>query len=114
MKRAEHQPETVSLTIYAGIYYKVWRVPDADTLIPQHSHAFGHLTAVLQGMVRVWRDDEHIGDFMAPATVRIPAHAVHRFLTLTPGCLLACIHNATDLEDGEPNVFAEHNLELED
>jgi len=89
-------------------------VPDADTLIPQHSHAYDHLTAIMQGIVRVWRDDEMVGDFMAPATVRIPAHAMHRFLTLTPGCVLACIHNADGLLDDEPEVSALHGLDLED
>lgn len=114
MKRAENQPETVSCIVYGGVYYKLWRIPDADTLVPQHSHHWPHLTAILQGMVRVWRDDELVGDFMAPATVQIPAHAMHRFLSLVPGTVLACIHNADRLEDGEPAVAAEHTLELED
>ena len=112
MQRAEHQPETISLTIYGGIYFKLWRVPDADTIIPQHSHEWDHLTAVLQGMVRVWRDGELLGDFMAPATVRIPAGCKHSFRTLTPGTVFACIHNA---EHGdEPPIREEHTLELED
>ena len=28
MKRAEHQPETIDVSIYAGIYCKLWTVPD--------------------------------------------------------------------------------------
>lgn len=109
MQRAEHQPETVSVSIYAGIFYKVWRVPDADTLVPQHSHNHDHLTAILQGAVRVWRDDELVGDFIAPSTVKIPAHCKHRFLTLTPRCVFACIHAAGT----ENAVHEEHNLVLE-
>ena len=114
MRRAPNQPETMSLTIYAGIYYRVWHVPDADTLIPQHSHTWDHITAVLQGMVRVWRDDELLGDFMAPATIRIPAGRLHRFMTLTPGCVFACIHNADHLDGDEPAVSQAASLELED
>ena len=110
MKPAEHQPETISLSIYGGIYMKTWRVPDADTLIAQHSHSYDHLTAIIQGMVRVWRDGEHIGDFMAPATVRIPARCKHRFLTLTPGTVFACIH----AEGTEDAVHEEHLIEMED
>ena len=109
MKRAENQPETVSVTVYGGIFYKVWRVPDADTLIPQHSHSYDHLTAIIQGMVRVWRDDEHIGDFMAPATVRIPARCKHRFLTLAPATVFACIH----AEGTEDAVHEEHTIAME-
>ena len=114
MKRAEHQPETVSVSIYAGIYYKVWRVPDADTIIPQHSHRFDHLTALLHGSVRVWRDDELMGDYSAPATIRIPAHAMHTFRSLVPGVVLACIHNADHIEGEEPAVAEYAYLELED
>jgi len=110
MKRAEHQPETASVTVYAGIFFKVYRIPDADTLIPQHSHEWDHLTAILQGLVRVWRDDEWVGDFLAPATVRIPAGCKHKFLTLTPGAVIACVHR----DDTAEAVREEHALELEE
>jgi hypothetical protein len=42
MKRAERQPETISVSIYAGVFIKLWSVRDAGTLIPQHSHEFPH------------------------------------------------------------------------
>jgi hypothetical protein len=116
MKRAPNQPETVSVSVYAGIYMKVYRVPDADTLIPQHSHKFPHLTALLQGRVRVWRedgDDDGPREYCAPSVIRIPAHAMHSFLTLTP-VVLACIHNADHLEADEPAVAAEHHLDFEE
>ena len=114
MKRAEHQPETISVSIYAGIYYKVWRVPDAGTIIPQHAHRHDHLTALLQGGVRVWRNNELIGDFMAPATLHIAAHDKHMFGALVADTTLACIHNADHLDADEPAVAAHHHLELED
>jgi hypothetical protein len=44
MKRAERQPETVWLEIYAGIYCKTYRVPDAGTVLPQHSHHHDHMS----------------------------------------------------------------------
>jgi hypothetical protein len=114
MKRAEHQPETVSVTLYGGIYYKLWRVPDVGTLIPQHAHEFDHLTALLQGTVRVWCNGEALGDYRAPATLKIAAGDKHAFMTLTPGAVLACIHNADRLDDGEPAIHAEHAIEMED
>ena len=117
MKRAPNQPETVSVSIYAGIYYKVYRIPDADTLIPQHAHEFPHLTALLQGRVRLWREGDDDGpiEYCAPATIRIPAHIMHSFLTLTPGVVLACIHNADHLDAAdEPAVAELHTLDLED
>jgi quercetin dioxygenase-like cupin family protein len=114
MKRAEHQPETISVVIYAGIYYKQYRVPDAGTLIPQHSHDFPHLTALLQGSIRAYRADELLGDYHAPAVVQIPAGVFHTFLTLTPDVALACIHNADHIEDDEPAVAQHAHLDLED
>ena len=95
---------------------KVYRVPDADTLLPQHGTGIRHLTALLQGRVRLWRegDDDGPTEYCAPATIRIPAHIMHSFLTLTPGVVLACIHNADHLEADEPAVAEHHDLELED
>ena len=115
MKRAEHQPETVSLTIYGGIYYRVWTVADAGTILPQHSHRYDHLTALLRGAVRVSRGNAMVGEFSAPATIRIPAGQLHSFQTLVPDCMLACIHNADHADpDGEPAIAERHELELED
>jgi len=114
MKRAEHQPITVALTIFAGVYAKAYIVPDAGSLLPQHSHKTGHVTAVTAGSVRAWRDDELLGDFHAPALICIPANTMHSFLTLSDNAGLICIHNADHLEDDEPAVAEEHSLDLED
>ena len=114
MKRAPNQPETVSITIYAGIFYRVYRIPDANTLLPQHAHEFGHLTALLSGAVQVWCDDEFLGGYKAPVTIKIAPHVKHRFLTLEPETVLACIHNADHLEADEPAVAAEHHLSFEE
>ena len=80
MKRAENQP-TSELVLYAGIYCKLWSVPDRGTLLPQHSHVWDHISLIVQGAVRVWRDEDLIGDFKAPAMVKIEAYALHKFLT---------------------------------
>jgi hypothetical protein len=111
MKRAEHQP-TSELTVYAGIFCKTWSVADAGTLLPQHSHEFPHLSLIVRGSVQVWRDDKDIGDYHAPATVRIPAHTFHKFMTLTDGVVIACIHAVGDAD--AVVVAREHTLEMED
>ena len=110
LKRAPRQPETISVTIYGGVFYKVWRVPDMSTLIPQHSHDYDHMTIIIAGAVRVWRDDELVGDFLAPSTVQIPKHCKHSFLTLTSGTIFGCVHR----EDTANAVYEEHIIELED
>lgn len=111
MKRAERQP-TTAITLYAGIYIKTWTVPDRGTLLPQHAHEFDHISFVVSGVVRVWAGDEQLGDFAGPRAVKIVAGVFHRFLTLSDGVTIACIHNA-DHAEGEPPVAAEHLLEME-
>jgi quercetin dioxygenase-like cupin family protein len=114
MKRAERQPETVWLEIYAGIYCKTYRVPDAGTVLPQHSHHHDHLTFVSSGAVYVERDGRPAGRYDAPALVRIPAHTMHSFITLGPDTVLSCIHNTDHAEaDGEPAIAEEHHLVTE-
>jgi len=114
MKAASNQPETIHASIYAGIYCRGWRVPDAGTLLPQHGHRHPHISYVISGTVRVWQEDEVLGDFVGPCAIKIPALALHRFLTLTDSVVILCIHNADHLENDEPAVADEHVLELED
>ena len=113
MKRAEHQPER-SLCLYAGIYALTWTVQDRGTLLPQHSHRHPHISYVASGVVRVWCEDEQLGDFAAPCAIKIAAYKMHSFLTLTDNVTILCLHNADHLEADEPAVAEEHALDLED
>jgi hypothetical protein len=114
MKRAEHQPEQVELVLYAGVFVKLWSVADAGTLLPQHAHEFPHLTLLMRGSVRAWRGEEMLGDYSAPAVIRIPANELHTFLTLTNDVALACVHNADHIDGDEPAVSQYAHIELED
>lgn len=107
MKISPNQP-TSELVIYAGIFLKTWTVADAGTMVPQHAHVYPHVSLLVSGIIRAWRDDELLGDFHAPATIKIPARAKHRFLSLTDGVVIACVHAADEAE-----VADEHVLELE-
>ena len=114
MKRAINQP-VGELTLYAGIFCKLWFVADRGTLLPQHSHEFAHLSLLVQGKAHVWRGDEYLGVFVAPATIKIPAHTFHKFETITNNVAIACIHNADHADpEGEPVIAAENNLVMED
>jgi quercetin dioxygenase-like cupin family protein len=112
MKRAPNQPIS-ELRIYGGIFLKTWTVADAGTLLPQHAHAYDHLSMIVSGAVRVWRGGEMIGEYAAPATVRIPAEVMHTFLTLQDDVVIACIH-AVDASEADVAIAAEHHFELED
>lgn len=114
MKRAEHQPES-TLVLYAGLYAKTWTVQDRGTLLPQHAHTWPHISYVVSGVIRAWRDDELLGDFVGPCALKIPARALHSFLTLSDNVTILCLHNADHVDaDDEPAIHARHDLELED
>jgi hypothetical protein len=114
VKRAEHQPVTIGLKIYAGIWCKVYRVPDAGTVLPMHAHQWPHLTMLVSGAIHVERNGVREGRYKAPALIEIPARELHSFTTLAPDVVLACIHNVDHLEADEPAIHATHDLELED
>ena len=115
MKRAVNQPETLDLGIYAGVFIKTWTVRDRGTLLPQHSHEFPHISYIVSGAVRIWREDEQPRDFVGPCPVKVPALAKHKFLTLSDNVVILCIHNADHADpDGEPAIAEENNLVLED
>jgi hypothetical protein len=89
-------------------------VQDSNTLLPQHSHSFPHISYIVSGTVRVWCGDERLGDFTGPCAIKIRARQLHEFLTLTDNVTILCLHNADHLEADEPAVAAHHDLELED
>lgn len=114
MKRAEHQPETLQITIFAGIYSKIYRVPDAHTIMPQHAHSYDHQTLLVQGVIDLYVDGRLMGRHRAPEVLTIEAHHKHAFRTVTPDVVLICVHNADHLDAGEPAVAEEHHLVTED
>lgn len=113
MKRAEHQP-VGSLCLYAGLYAKTWEIEDRGTLLPQHAHRHAHISYIVRGAVRVWQDDEQLGDFVGPCAIKIPAYALHKFLTLSDHVVILCLHNADHIDGDEPAVSQLGTLELED
>ena len=114
MKRAPNQP-TSSLCLYAGVFAKTWMVQDSNTLLPQHSHSFPHISYIVSGTVRVWCGDERLGDFTGPCAIKIRARQLHEFLTLTDNVTILCLHNADHLDEAdEPAVATRHDLEFEE
>ena len=106
--RAANQP-IVREEISGGVWRATITVPDAGSILPQHSHAFEHVTEVVAGAVSVFRDGDDAGEFhAAPARLTIPAHVMHTFETHEPNTVLRCIHTIT--RDGQPIVAAENGL----
>ena len=111
MKRAENQPVETVMCLWGGIFAKAYTVPDADTLLPQHAHVGPHVSAITHGAVHAWAGDEYLGEFRAPAFIKIAAGVKHSFRTLEPETCLICIH-ALDVEDVP--IHEEHHLVTEE
>lgn len=106
--REIEQPPDVSFALEDGVFVKQMFLAEAGTVVPQHSHAYAHTSMLAVGSVRVWCDDELLGDFKAPRPIAINAGCKHTFLTLEPGTLLYCIHNVS--RTGEVEVLAHHEI----
>jgi hypothetical protein len=111
MKPAPNQPRTSDLKIVDGIFVKVIDVPDAWTLIPQHSHAHDHVSLIATGAVQVYVGRSAPFEAIAPCALTIVAGVKHSFLSLEPNTRICCIHNVE--RTGEVEVLEEHQLELE-
>ena len=106
-----HQPETIDIKIVDGIFVKSMHFLYAGMFVPQHAHAFEHLSFVASGAVRVEADGVTIGDFAAPVGIVIKARVKHLFTTLAPNTVVLCIHNVAN-SDGEIAIHEEHHLDF--
>lgn len=105
---AIEQPIDVAFALEDGVFVKQMLLPEAGSLVPQHSHAYDHTSMLAVGSVRVWCDEKLLGDFKAPRPITIKARCKHTFLTLEPGTLIYCIHNVA--RTGEVEVLAQHEI----
>ena len=103
------QPSSVEIKIVDDIFIKSMEIARAGTFVPQHSHTYDHVSMLAVGSVRVWADDELLGDYHAPAGILIKSHTMHRFLSLVDNTLIYCIHRIHDGEDGV-NVHKENKF----
>ncbi len=108
LQAAARQPFGVEIHTADGVFVKQMVVPDAFTLIPQHSHRFAHLTMLAAGSVRVWCDGNLRGDFAAPTGITIEAETKHLFQTLEPATVLYCVHHLGQAEHVE--ILEEHQI----
>ena len=99
------QPISTEIALYGGVFVKRHVVPKAGSYVPQHSHSYDHLSLLSAGAMRGWCDGKYLGDFTAPAEIRIPAGAKHTFLTLVDGTTFCCVHSVDRFEEDE-----EHEL----
>lgn len=88
------------------VFLKRFVVP-SPAILPQHSHAYEHLTMLVRGSVKLW-NGEDIEHYDAPAAIVVPAGVKHTFVTLEANTEFWCIHNTLRREIVE--VLEEHHL----
>lgn len=94
-----------------GVWLKQIVMPKKDTILPQHVHAWPHLTMVATGAVIVWVDGKILGRFDAPAGIKIEAGKAHAFQALGDNTTLWCIHGLHS--EAAQQMVREHGLSEE-
>lgn len=102
------QPHCVEHFTADGVYVRQIVVKKKGSLIPQHAHAYDHLTMIVKGSVKVWEDGVPKDDRKAPDSIYIKAGTKHGFLTLEADTILYCIHNVS--RTGQVEISDEHQI----
>ena len=107
-QRAAQQPDTTELFMADGIFAKSMVIQRANTVVPQHSHTYAHVSVLARGAVRLWKDEALVGDFHAPAGILIEARAKHTFMSLVDDTAILCVHDIGAAE--AVSIEEEHQL----
>jgi quercetin dioxygenase-like cupin family protein len=100
--------DSTDLRMADGVFCKTLRVIMANTVIPQHAHAYDHVSVIVRGSVHLWQDGEDRGCHHAPVGILIEARSKHLFQTLEDDTIILCVHDIGTAEDVE--IVEEHSL----
>ena len=101
--KAECQPYGSEFMAADGLFIKEMILDKAGTIVPQHSHAYDHVSYVAKGAV-LFEGKR----YESPSPIFVPAMKKHTFVSLEDDTLVLCIHNVS--RSGEVEVVAEHQL----
>lgn len=90
----EYMPDETDLKFTGGTFIKENHCRQAGVLLHQHAHPYAHISVVVRGAVRLFRDGELWGILTAPTAILIEANVVHQFEILTDDTIFLCIHDA--------------------
>lgn len=105
---AVEQPLATEHYTADDVYIRQCVVPKKDSLIPQHSHTYPHMTMLAKGSMRVWKDGVLLGDEVAPKAIFIEAGTKHGFQTLEDDTIFYCIHNV--MRTGQVEIDKKHEI----
>jgi hypothetical protein len=99
----EVQLDYIEFAEVDDIWVRAYSVAKAKTVIVQHVHTHDHMTLVSRGTVEAWQEGESIGEYKAPAIIKVLAGKKHAFVAVTDDVVLCCLHNlrGTGLESPE-------------
>jgi hypothetical protein len=102
-KYTKVEPSYVEFAEVDDIWVRAYTVEKEKSVITQHVHIHDHITLVSRGSVEAWQNGEFLGEFHAPAIIKISAGKKHAFTALTDNVVLCCLHNlrGTGLESPE-------------
>jgi len=103
-----NQPYGIEVYTSDGVFIKEMHIPDAGTVVLQHSHQYDHVSLLATGSVRAWADGVEIGDYVAPKGIEIKAGVKHTFLSLEDETVIYCIHNVA--RQGDVQILEEHHI----
>jgi hypothetical protein len=89
----EVQLDYIEFAEVDDIWVRAYSIAKAKTIIAQHVHEHDHMTLVSRGTIEAWQDGELLGEFKAPAFIKIPAGKSHAFTAMTDDVVLCCLHN---------------------
>jgi|SRR5580692_787249 hypothetical protein len=102
------QPDSIEFHGADGVLVKSMVCKVAGTIVPQHAHTYDHMSMLAIGTVKVWRDEDYLGTFHAPAAIEVKAGCKHKFETVTDYAIIYCIHNVA--RSGEIEIADQHAL----
>lgn len=102
------QPFGIEVTTVDGIFIKQMHIPNAGTVVPQHSHVWDHTSLLAHGSVFVWKDGKLDQRYDAPRAITIKAGVKHTFQSLENDTIIYCIHNLHS--EDKIAILSEHDL----
>jgi quercetin dioxygenase-like cupin family protein len=105
---AAEQPISTEIHIADGVFVKTMVIQKAGTGVPQHAHVYDHVSVLVKGAIKVWRDGVYDGRYVAPFGIVIPARTKHLFVAEEDGTTVLCVHDVGAAEAVE--IAEEHQM----
>jgi quercetin dioxygenase-like cupin family protein len=98
------------LKIVDNVFVKMMNFYYAGDKSQGHAHTYDHITLLAKGAVIMRANGQEV-THQAPKLIVTPKGVIHEFESLTPDCILCCVHairdGDTDLDIASPDITIE-------